>query len=372
MSDRRRTQNSDPDPVSAAGAGHDRLQPASGQWTIEWSAVDRLLERLDSVAIRGHGLGPLAAYRLRSLGRVPDEELCREERAAAAAHLVAPALLARARAAYDGRLALVKGPEVALRYPGRARRFGDLDLLPDDAEAAQAALLAAGFRLQDRDWPPVGYDEQRRPHYHLHPLEWPGLALRIEVHKRVKWPKGLEPPRTAEILEAAVPSSLGIDGLLVPDPLHHAVLLASHAWGEVAMRHLRELLDVAVFVADDDRDELARVAGRWGFGRGWNTTVAVGDWLLRGGPEPLAVRVWARYLRSLRDPNVLEMHVQEWLAPFWLAPPRQALQRLGAALARDLRPEPDQTWREKGRQTVRAILNPLTPASEHRRRSGRS
>src|SRR5204863_952626 len=183
----------------------------------------------------------------------------------------------------DGPLVLLKGPEVAQRYPTRARRFGDLDLLPEDAEAAQAALLAAGFRLEDRDWPPPGYDDRRRPHYHLHPLEWPGLALRVEVHRRVKWPKGFEAPRNEDLFDAAVPSSLMIDGLLVPHPRHQAVLLASHAWGEVAMRHLRELFDVAVFVDDAERDELARVAEHWGFRRGWETTLAVADWLLRHG-----------------------------------------------------------------------------------------
>ena len=40
----------------------------------------------------------------------------------------------------------MKGPEVAAHYPVPSDRpFGDLDLLVEDPEAAQRALIAAGF-----------------------------------------------------------------------------------------------------------------------------------------------------------------------------------------------------------------------------------
>jgi hypothetical protein len=339
-------------------------------WAVPWPIVDRLLARLDVGAICDHRLGPLAAYRRRLLGQEVPEQLRREERAAATANLVAPALLARARDAYDGTLVVLKGPEVTSRYPGRARRFGDLDLLPADAEKAQEALLAAGFRLQDRDWPPEFYDEVHRPHYHLHPLEWPGLALRIEIHKHVKWPEGLAGPSNAEIFEAARPGTPTIDGLLVPDPSHHAVLLSSHAWGEVPMRHIRELMDILAFVDGTGRDEAARVAKRWGFRRGWETTLSVADWLLHDAPEPVAVKLWARYLRGLREPTVIEMHLQEWLAPFWMAPPKSAVRFAAAAVARDLVPGPDQTWPDNARQILRALAHPFSSKAEHDLRSG--
>lgn len=338
--------------------------------TVPWEAVERLAERLGHEQASDHGLGPLAARRLRRLGLPVPDGLVREERAASAAALVAPALLARARDAYDGRLLLVKGPELARRYPGGARRFGDLDLVAEDAEHAQRALLAAGFRLQERDWPPEGYDDVRRPHYHLHPLEWPGLALRIEIHKHVKWPEFLVHPRNDELFEAGVHSCTGVAGLLAPHPDHHAVVLSSHAWGEVPMRKLRELVDVLAFVDDGRREELVRLARRWGLERGWSSTLAAADWLLAGEREPRFVRVWARYLRQLREPTVLEMHVQEWLSPFWLAPTRPAARRSAAAVARDLRPWPNQTWTGKLRQVGRALLHPLSPKSAHDRRSG--
>lgn len=335
-----------------------------------WDGVDRILERMTPELATENGLGPLEARRLHLAGEEVPDYLLREERAGRTATLVAPALLERAREAYDGPLLLVKGPELTARYPDGARRFGDLDLVAGDAEAAQAALLGAGFRLQDRDWPPEGYDDVRRPHYHLHPLEWQGLGLRIEIHKHAKWPDGLQPPRNEELFEAAVPSVLGIEGLLTPHPDHHAVLLVSHAWGEIPMRRVRQLVDVLAFVDDGDRPEIRRVAARWGIQRGWMSTLAVADWLLRGAPEPRLVRVWARYLRELREPNVLEMHVQDWLSPFWLTTPLPATRKTCSAVARDLKPKPDQTWGSKIRQTGRAITHPRRSRTEHYVRSG--
>jgi hypothetical protein len=340
--------------------------PADGLW----EGVDRLLEQLTPEVASDQGLGPLAARRLRLAGDDVPEDLAREERAGRTATLVAPALLKRAREAYEGPLLLVKGPELVARYPDGARRFGDLDLVAGDAEEAQATLLAAGFRLQDRDWPPEGYDDVRRPHYHLHPLEMPGLGLRIEIHKHAKWPEGLRPPANEELFEAAVPSAVGVDGLLTPHPDHHAVLLVSHAWGEVPMRRLRQLVDVLAFVGDSDRPELRRLAARWGIERGWASTLAIGDWLLRGHPEPRVVRVWARYLRELREPNVLEMHIQEWLSPFWLTTPRPAARRSFQAVRRDFRPKPNQSWKAKVRQTIRALTHPRRTRTEHYVRSG--
>ena len=239
-----------------------------------------------------------------------------------------------------------------------------------DAEEAQAALLAAGFRLQDRDWPPEGYDDVRRPHYHLHPLELPGLGLRIEIHKHVKWPERLRPPSNDELFEAAVPAVVGVDGLLTPHPDHHAVVLVSHAWGEVPMRRVRQLVDVLAFVDDDDRPELRRLAAEWGIERGWSSTLATGDWLLREEPEPRLVGVWARYLRELREPTVLEMHVQEWFSPFWLTTPGPASRRARDAVLRDFRPKPNQSWKAKVRQTMRAVTHPRRTRTEHYVRSG--
>lgn len=330
-----------------------------------WEGVERLLERLGPEGAGDHGLGALAARRLRLRGEELPERLVREERAARVATLVAPILLSRAREAYDGALLLVKGPELSRRYPDGARGFGDLDLVAADPERAHAALLAAGFRLRPGT-PPLDYDR----HHHLHPLEWPGLALPIEIHRRVSWPEGFEPPSNDELFAAASPAQVGVDGLFVPDPRQHALLLAAHAWGDVAMRKLRQLVDVVAFAEEGDRGELEQLARRWGFERGWRTTLAAADWLLYGEPEPAFVAVWGRYLRRLRDPTVLEMHVQEWLTPFSLAPPLPAARLCVAAIRRDLLPHSYEGWSAKRRRMVRAVLHPRAPRSRYEREFG--
>ncbi len=329
-----------------------------------WEGVDRLLERLEPDVASKHGLGPLAARRLRLLGGAVPEELAREERAARAAALVVPTLLARIRAAYDGPLLLLKGPELARVYPDGARRIGDLDLLAADAERAQQALLAAGFVLRPGTSPP-DYDV----HHHLHPLAWPGIPLPVEIHRRAAWPRGLAGPRNEELLEAALPAATGVEGILTPDPRQHAVLLASHAWREVPMQKLREFVDVLAFTDDESREELAGIARRWEFERGWSATLAAADWLLRDGDEPRFVRYWARHMRSLREPTVFETHVQGWLFPFSLTQPRIATRLAAAAVLRDLHPSRQEGWAAKTRKMARALRHPFSPRSEHVRRS---
>lgn len=330
-----------------------------------WEGVDRLLERIEPELASAHGLGPLAARRLRQREEPVPEQLAREERAARAALLVVPALLARVRKAHDGPLLLLKGPELSRVYPNRARRLSDLDLLAEDAEQAQEALLAAGFRL----WPD-GSPTDFNVHHHLHPLAWPGIPLPVEIHRRPAWPRGLAGPRNEELFEAARPSSIGVEGILAPDPRQHAVLLAAHTWREVPIHKLRPLVDVLAFTNDDDREELAGIAHGWGFERGWDTTLAAADWLLRNDEEPKFVRFWARNLRQGREPRVLEMHLQAWLSPFWLTTPGAATRLAATAILRDLRPRAQEGWGAKARRTVHAVLHPLATKSEHDRRSG--
>jgi hypothetical protein len=330
-----------------------------------WQGVDRLLERLDPDLARAHGLGPLAARRLRLRGEPVPEQLVREERAARAAALVLPALLARVREAYDGPLLILKGPELTRVYPDGARRLGDLDLLAGDAEAAQEALLAAGFREK-----PLELHPDYSVHHHLHPLVWPDIPLPVEVHRRVAWPRGLASPSNSELFAAAMPGDF--DGILVPDSRQHAVLLASHSWREVPLQKLRAFVDVLAFTDDDARAELAEIARRWDFERGWFSTLAAADWLLRDGAEPRFVRYWARYVRQLREPTVFEMHLQAWLAPFSLTRLGIAARLSAAAVGRDLRPRtPQEGWGAKARRTALALGHPLSPKSEHRRRSAR-
>ena len=110
-------------------------------------SVERLADRSPtSSALRAHGLHLFAARRLRMLGQPPPDELLTEEHVSAMRALAVPLVLERVRAAYDGQLILMKGPEVAALYPDPALRpFSDLDILADDPHAAQDALVASGF-----------------------------------------------------------------------------------------------------------------------------------------------------------------------------------------------------------------------------------
>jgi hypothetical protein len=289
----------------------------------------------------------------------------REERAARAAALVVPALLQRVRDAYDGPLVVLKGPELTHAYPEGARRLGDLDLLAGDAEQAQESLLAAGFRLR-----PYALHPDYNVHHHLHPLVWPGIPVPVEIHRRVPWPRGLAGPRNEELFEAATPASVGVEGILAPDQRQHAVLLASHAWREVPMQKLRALVDVLALTEDDSRDELAGIAQKWDFERGWMATLAAADWLLREGDEPTFVGYWARYLRQLREPTVIEMHLQAWLSPFTLTRPQIAVRLSAAAVLRDLRPStPQEGWAAKTRRMAHAVRHPLSAPPRRVRRS---
>ena len=99
--------------------------------------------------------------------------------------MTAPALLTRVRAACDGPIVLLKGPEVAERYPQRARGYGDLDLLVPDGAHVQRALVQDGFREVPDPERFVGV-------YHLPPLILNGAPLALEIHEAPNWPEGLD------------------------------------------------------------------------------------------------------------------------------------------------------------------------------------
>src|SRR5437763_601031 len=134
------------------------------------------------------------------------------------------------------------------------------------------------------------------------------------------------------------------------------------------MRH--GLVDVVAFTDDGERDELAQLASAWNFDRGWQATLTAADWLLRDGPEPRFVGIWARYLRELREPTVFEMHLQEWLSPFSLARPLPAARLALGAVLLDLRPLSHESWGDKRRRMVRAVFHPHSPKSLYDRKFG--
>jgi len=325
-----------------------------------WSAAHELVDRARGPAdLRAHGLHLMAAARLRALRRPVPDELLIDERRAAMANLAVPALLRRVRDAYDGRLMIMKGPEVALRYPDPVLRpFKDVDLLADDAEAAQRALLAAGLEE-------VGWHDDDADGQHLRSLAWPGLPTTIEVHRAVHWVDGLRAPSPPELFDAAEPSRLGVDGILAPAMDHHVLLLAAHAWAHEPLRRLVELVDVAAVTEEVGREAVGALARRWRCERVWRSTQRAIDALLYSAARPLALQTWARHLHDARERSILESRVQRFAGPAWGLPLHKVPSALLGGCALHVKRHDGEPWRAKLARTGRLMNNAALPISEH-------
>jgi hypothetical protein len=332
-----------------------------GSLELLWERVDEIVDRApDLDSLRLHGLHMLALRRWRESGRDIPETLEAEERLFMALQVTAPMVLRAARDAFDGRIAIMKGPEVAHLYrdPGD-RGYGDLDLLVDDAGEAQRAFIAAGFVE-------VGEPEVYRDIHHLRPLALPPCLLSIELHHAPKWPTELSaPPPRAELLEAAVPSATGISGLDALHPDHHAICLAAHSWAHEPFLRLRDLVDVAVVTASGSGTMMDEIAIAWGVQKLWRTTTRTCAALFDDGPMPMHARIWARHLETARQRTVFEWHLTKWVSPYADRRPPAAVRASLAAAAQDLRPTSDETWNAKIKRTLVAVRNAHVPRLAH-------
>jgi putative nucleotidyltransferase-like protein len=312
--------------------------------------VDRVLAATSSPAsvLRVHRVELLDAARRRAAGLELEGDLIADETRAAVNEMAVFGLLARIRAACDGPLLLMKGPEVAAAYGATGlRSFGDLDILTDDAPAAQAALIAAGFQE-------VFDAEIYEDIHHLRPLWWPGLPLVVELHMRPNWPAAIPGPSTEELLAAAVPSALGVPGITTLPPEHHTLVLAAHAWEHQALGRLGNLVDVAVMLRRADAAEVDRLAREWGCARMWRTTRRAVRAVVDGKGRSAAVSLWARHLRGARERTLFEWHVKDLLAPVWGYP---AARVPGAVVAEARRMQLGRSWL--------ALRNARRPRSEY-------
>jgi hypothetical protein len=324
-----------------------------------WDRVDSLLAKAphdDALCL--HRVDLLEVRRRRAYG-LDLGTLASNEAAAAVCDLAVVPLLARARDAWHGPLVLHKGPELSLDYPGpRLRRFCDLDLLTDDAEGAQAALLAAGFQ-EARQAESHGAD------HHQCALRWPGLPLTVELHSGPRRGDGVPAPAADELIASAVPSRLGVAGLATLAPAQHSLVLAGHAWSHEQLGRLGHLIDVAVTLQRADESEVAALARRWGCSRMWRTTRAAIGAVLEGTGRSAAVALWARHLRGARERTVFEWHVRGALAPFWGLPGTH----VPTAIANEARgkagPEGGEPWPAKLRRTGLALRNAGVARSDH-------
>jgi hypothetical protein len=312
--------------------------------------VDNLLASSSSPAsvLRVQRVELLEAARRRAAGLELEPDLIADETRAAVNEMAVTGLLARIRAACDGPLLLMKGPEVAAAYGAHGlRSFGDLDILTDAAPAAQAALIAAGFQE-------VFDAEIYEDIHHLRPLWWPGLPLVVELHMRPNWPAAIPGPSTEELLAAAVPSALGVPGITTLPPEHHTLVLAAHAWEHQALGRLGNLVDVAVMLRGADDAEVTRLARAWGCARMWRTTRRAVRAVVDGKGRSVAVTLWARHLRGARERTLFEWHLKDLLAPVWGYP---AARVPGAILAEGRRMQLSRSWR--------ALRNARRPRSDY-------
>ena len=361
-----------PNPTFSRGLSHNpTVQAHAAQVVVDpypedpiWSAVGGLIDAAPGLAeLRWHRLHLLAAERWREQGLEVPEELLREERHAALRTTGALMILERIRAAYDGRMALIKGYEVAVRFPNPlARAFADIDLLVEDAAGAHRALREAGFIE-------VGDPERYVDIHHLQPLALPNLMVPVEIHRQAKWPAGMNAPSTAELLDAAVPSATGV-GIPALAPADHALVLAAHSWAHLPLRRLIELVDTALIAREADPAEIEARARAYGFERVWRTTRTTVDSLFYGGSPTLAQRTWARHLAAARERTVFESHVERWLSPFWALPLGPATSRMGSTARTELGPAEGETWRGKLTRVLAAIRHASAPRTEHDRQLG--
>ena len=325
-----------------------------------WSRVGLLADRATTVAdLRLHRIHLVASRLWRLAGREVPSELLDEEQASVMLNLAAAFLLRRVRDTYDGRIVLMKGPEVGAYYPDPALRpFRDLDLLVDDPVSAQRALLGAGFQRS-------GDERLYADIHHLQPLRWPGIPLVVEIHDRPKWLDWGQAPQTGALLEAAVPSRTSILGIETLAPQHHVLALAVHSWAHVPLSRIGHLVDIAAIAESVDRADVDSLAARWGIEHVWRATAAAADGLLGPQRPPLSVRTWARNIASVRERNVLESHLEHWLSPMWGQSPRSATATITRAIRRDLLPADGEPWSVKRARIAQAIRTPRRRLSDH-------
>ena len=337
------------------------VEDAEAVWTSAlWRGIGRMIDRAPSLAaIRAHRLELLALARWRAIGRSIAPALLEEGRLVTLRALATPVLLKSVRAACDGPIVLLKGPEAASCYPSPSLRpYGDIDLLVPDAERVQRSLVAAGFV-------PVGDLRVYTGIHHLQPLHLEGLPLVVEIHSRPKWPDGLQPPPLEELVECAVGTAIGVEGILALPRMQHALAIAAHNWAHQPLGRLFGVIDVAAVSEGVPERELDAIARSWGLRRIWRLTSRVVDALFLDARPPVPLRVWGRSLVDVRERTVLETHLQRWIASFSALPPHAAAAAAVRAVGGDLRPVPGERWSTKLARSRLAIANATMPRSEH-------
>jgi Uncharacterised nucleotidyltransferase len=324
-------------------------------------AAEGIWKAVDDLAARAERLSDLEAHRLETvvLCGAASAAVLAARREQALRTLGAPLVLERVREVASGTLLLVKGPELARRYPPpRLRPFGDVDLIVEDAERTQRELLAAGFRE-------VGEAEKYLGIHHLRPVQWPGTLVAVEVHSHPKWPKHSTPVSFRQLTAAAVAAPLGVDGVSTLPPAEHAVLVALHGWAHEPLARLLDLLDVALLLQEADPGAADAVAAEWKVERIWSATARATDALFHGAPETGPLRTWASGLCEVRERTVWHSHLAEIGSPLEALGVWRGLPAAARALAGLVRRQGGEGWRTKLIRSARAVLNARRRRSDH-------
>jgi hypothetical protein len=308
---------------------------SGGIWPGLFAIIDR---NNDPEELEYHGLSALAADHWAEIGRPVPPEVRSRRVGYVASQLEAQRLVASTCLAIDGPIVLLKGLDVAARYPeSTLRRVRDVDALVSDADRVHDSLLTSGFRPiveAGASWQPHDYDDL----HELAPVECPGISMRLEVHRRPNWPSWGTPPPLDEILEAAVASTVAMDGVLAPSLEHQTLLVLAHSWSRQSFLQLCQLVDFAVLVEHCDFDVVRRTARAWGLARLLDIgRHAVDSVLLSRRPDPRVVRWLAPQLRTLAIPSPARRQFDRYAATYFVLPPLRATWCLFEGLERRVR-----------------------------------
>lgn len=326
-----------------------------------WEGVDRLLDMAESEsAVAAHGLQLLAIRRWRETGRPVPPMWLDDQRLMSVVTLSLPTVLRRIREAVPGPILLMKGPEVACRYPDPALRpYGDLDLHVRDAEGARRNLLEAGLS-------PVDALPDQDRHHHGRPLRLDRLPLMVELHRRPNWFPWLPPPPVEELIAAAIPSRVGVEGISTLSPEHHALVVAVHGWRHGPLLSVGHLLDLALLAEECDSDELLRTAERWRVRRIWETSLQAARSLLLGEGSSLPLLVGGRHLRRLRERSIIGRQASVYVGTLWSPSPIVTARAVTHLVSTTMRPVEAQSLTSRLARLARVARRSTRPFSTAR------
>ncbi len=254
----------------------------------------------DRDRLRTHGINLVVVDRLERTQRTVEPHLLADWVDAVRVERDTERVLAAVRAAVTGPILLVKGAATSAAYPRRGlRSWGDVDIVVPDARRAVCELHAAGFWTGDDSGPSDGRHEP--------PMRLGAIPLPVEVHSNVGVPRWAEPPPRDLLFEQSVPSGLSVPGLLVPDPVLHAVLVCAHSWAHLPFRSLRDLLDQEMLLTGADyEDRAASLANRFGLERTWQVDRRLAAAVFDAQQLMPLERALSAPLRTLRERSPVE------------------------------------------------------------------